>query len=104
VNGLSGGGRDGGVRDAVEGETVEWALRYLGHPVEDSGDDPKPVGRHGTRRDGPLRQGDRRDVGAGFPHDPIEDTDVTAGVIRSRVGEAVTATVAAVNYDERVGE
>jgi len=89
-----------------EDEAIERAIRYLVNSFEASGDNPKPVILHSTRVGMDLydRGYDEPVVVAGFLHDLIEDTDVTADDIRSRFGTEVAEIVDAASFDERIDD
>lgn len=94
------------MRPPGEDEEIERALRYLVHSFESSGDNPKPVILHSTRVGMDLYdRGYERDVVvAGFLHDLLEDTDVTADEIRSRFGDDVADIVAAASFGEHIDD
>ncbi|RNJ25805.1 HD domain-containing protein [Halosegnis longus] len=94
------------MRDATEDEEIERALQYLVHSFEASGDNPKPVVLHSTRVGMDLydRGYEEATVVAGFLHDLIEDTDVTADKIRSRFGPEVADIVAAASFDPSIDD
>lgn len=96
----------GAMRPPEEDEAIERALRYLVHSFESSGDNPKPVILHSTRVGMDLydRGYEEHVVVAGFLHDLLEDTDVTADEIRSRFGADVADIVAAATFDERIDD
>jgi len=94
------------MRSPEEDGEIERALRYLVHSFESSGDNPKPVILHSTRVGMDLYDSgyDEHVVVAGFLHDLLEDTDVTADEIRSRFGDDVADIVAAASFDERIDD
>ena len=94
------------MRDVTEDEEIERALQYLVHAFESSGDNPKPVILHSTRVGMDLyeRGYEESVVVAGFLHDLIEDTDVTADEIRSWFGTAVADIVEAASFDPSIDE
>jgi (p)ppGpp synthase/HD superfamily hydrolase len=94
------------MRPLAADEEIERALRYLVDSFESSGDNPKPVILHSTRVGMDLYdRGYERDVVvAGFLHDLLEDTDVTADEIRSRFGDDVADVVAAASFDEDIDD
>lgn len=92
------------MRDLDEDEDIERALRYLVRSVESSGDNPKPVILHSTRVGMDLydRRYGKHVVIAGFLHDLLEDTGVTADDIRSEFGGEVADIVEATSFDEDI--
>jgi (p)ppGpp synthase/HD superfamily hydrolase len=94
------------MRELQEDEDIEEAIQYLVHSFEATGDNPKPVILHSTRVGMDLynREYRKEIVIAGFLHDLIEDTDVTAAEIRSEFGETVANIVAAASYDESIDD
>lgn len=92
------------MRGLQEDEEIERAIRYLVHSFESSGNNPKPVILHSTRvgMDCYRRGYESRIVVAGFLHDLLEDTDVTAEEIRSRFGAEVTEIVEATSFDDSI--
>lgn len=87
-------------------EEIERAIQYLVHSFESSGDNPKPVILHSTRVGMELydRGYEKHVVVAGFLHDLVEDTDVTADQIRSRFGDDVANIVGATSYDDDIDD
>ncbi len=94
------------MRSKAEDEEIERAMQYLVHSFKSSGDNPKPVILHSTRVGMDLydRGYEQHVVVAGFLHDLLEDTDVTAEEIRSAFGEDVAGIVAAASFDERIDD
>lgn len=94
------------MREQGEDEEIERAIQYLVHSFESSGDNPKPVILHSTRVGMDLydRGYEKHVVVAGFLHDLLEDTDVTADEISSRFGSDVASIVAAASYDEEIDD
>ena len=94
------------MRDATEDEEIERALQYLVHSFEASGDNPKPVVLHSTRVGMDLydRGYEESVVVAGFLHDLVEDTAVTADEIRSRFGTEVAEIVEAASFDPSIDD
>lgn len=94
------------MRGLEEDEEIERAIRYLVRSFESSGDNPKPVILHSTRVGMELydRGYGEPIVVAGFLHDLIEDTDVTADEIRSKFGDEVATIVEAVSFGERIDD
>ncbi|WP_435116812.1 HD domain-containing protein [Halolamina sp. C58] len=94
------------MRSKAEDEEIERAMQYLVHAFESSGDNPKPVILHSTRVGMDLydRGYEEHVVVAGFLHDLLEDTDVTADEIRSAFGETVAEIVEAASFDERIDD
>jgi len=92
------------MRDLETDEEIERAIQYLIHSFEASGDNPKPVILHSTRVGMELydRGYEQHVVVAGFFHDLLEDTAVTADEIRSRFGDDVANIVEATSYDEDI--
>ncbi|WP_435359976.1 HD domain-containing protein [Haloarchaeobius sp. DFWS5] len=92
------------MRDFEEDDEIEQAIQYLVHSFESSGDNPKPVILHSTRVGMDLydREYEKHVVVAGFLHDLIEDTDVTADEIRSEFGDEVATIVAATSFDTEI--
>jgi len=93
-------------RDLTEDEEIERALRYLVRTFESSGDNPKPVILHSTRVGIDLydRGDEEHVVIAGFLHDLLEDTAVSADEIRSEFGDEVGAIVEAATVDDSIDE
>jgi len=94
------------MRSKAEDEEIERAMQYLVHAFESSGDNPKPVILHSTRVGMDLydRGYEEHVVIAGFLHDLLEDTDVTADEIRSTFGETVAEIVEAASFDESIDD
>ena len=94
------------MRDQREDEEIERAIQYLVRSFEASGDNPKPVVLHSIRVGMDLynREYEQHIVIAAILHDVIEDTDVTAGEIRSKFGDDVANIVKAASFDESIDD
>ena len=94
------------MRDLETDEEIERAIQYLVHSFESSGDNPKPVILHSTRVGMKLydRGYEEHVVVAGFLHDLVEDTAVTADEIRPWFGDDVANIVEAASFDEDIDD
>lgn len=94
------------MRSQAEDEKIEQAMQYLVNSFESSGENPKPVILHSTRVGMSLydREYEKHVVIAGFLHDLIEDTAVSADEIRSAFGRDVAEIVAAASFDESIDD
>lgn len=94
------------MRDIQEDEEIEKAIQYLVHSFEASGENPKPVILHSIRVGMSLydRDYEKCIVISGLLHDLLEDTDVTAGEIRSKFGNRVADIVEATSFDESIDD
>lgn len=92
------------MRSPEDDEMAERVLRLLVRAVEDGGENPKPVILHSMRVGMALyeRGHETPVVVAGFLHDVLEDTAVTAPELRSRFGERVTEVVAPTSFDPEI--
>jgi (p)ppGpp synthase/HD superfamily hydrolase len=83
---------------------IERAIKFLVFAIQESGKNPKPVVLHSMRIGLHLYGlGYGKDIViAAILHDALEDTDTTAGEIKSKFGDKVTKLVEANSFDESI--